>query len=377
MKKKIAIITWVKYLNFGTFLQAYALQQIIRRLGYDVSILDDSSIFEEGVIIKKFQFLRLIYRCLYSGLSDISCYGINYFYLIKKERRYYRLFRKYYLNIDSNVLPLNKLDQKYDIFVCGSDQIWYPSMNIFSPYYYLSFTNKRKVAYAPSIGTTKYPFCFVEKVKPLLQRFDAISVREKVGAEIIGSIVGREVDAVLDPTLLLTGEEWGRLLSSERLYKRKYILCYLLSYNETYVRYVQNFAREHALSLVTFVLPGRKCIPSDKVLAAGPCEFLSAIHEAEFVFTDSFHCTIFSLLFKKRFCTFKRFSDDASNNQNSRIDNLLGILNLKSYFIGMGQLDAVKNLSPIDYEAVEATLQSERKRSIRYLKDALSCKEIT
>lgn len=372
---KLAIVTWIKYLNFGTYLQAYALQRITNKLGFKVSILDDSKILESDYLqnVEENGGFKAKLRHFKNEISYIIKYGIREYFLLHQSVAFYSAFQKAYMTIDKEILPLSELDQKYDLFVCGSDQIWYPSMNIFSPYYYLSFTNKRKVAYAPSIGTTKYPFCFVEKVKPLLQRFDAISVREKVGAEIIGSIVGREVDAVLDPTLLLTGEEWGRLLSSERLYKRKYILCYLLSYNETYVRYVQNFAREHALSLVTFVLPGRKCIPSDKVLAAGPCGFLSAIRDAELVFTDSFHCTIFSLLFKKRFCTFKRFSDDASNNQNSRIDNLLGILNLKSYFIGMEQLDAVKNLSSIDYEAVEAILQSERKRSIRYLKDALSC----
>ena len=375
MCNKLAIVTWIKYLNFGTYLQAYALQYITTKLGFKVSVLDDSKILEGEALqfIEGNDVFKAKLRHFKNEISYLIKNGIKAYFLCQRSAAFYSSFQKAYVTIDKGILSLSELDQKYDVFVCGSDQIWYPSMNIFSPYYYLSFTNKRKVAYAPSIGTLKYPSFFMEKVKHLLQRFDAISVREKIGAEIVGTIIGRRVDAVLDPTLLLTGEEWGHLLLPARLYKRKYVLCYLLSYNETYIQYVQKFVREHSLSLVTFALPDRKCIPSDKVLAAGPCEFLSAIHDAEFVFTDSFHCTIFSLLFKKRFCTFKRFSDDAYNNQNSRIDNLLGMLDLKSYFIGIEQLDRVEKLSPIDYEVVEAILRSERKRSIQYLTDALSC----
>lgn len=372
--KKVAIVTWIKYFNFGTFLQAYALQQVISDFGYDVYILDDSPIVEESK--KEARKINSVYHLLLAlkcRLLYLLQYVRNkkYFKLCREGLKLYDNFQSSYLKVDKKTLPLANLDSRYDIFVCGSDQIWFPSLSIFSPYYYLSFTSKKKVAYAPSIGTTKYPETFIAKVKPLLNRFDALSVREKDGADILKSFLHREVSSVLDPTLLLPVEIWNSLLLPYRLFTKEYILCYFLSYNEDYMRYVRSFAFKKKLPIVVFALECRNWGFGDKMIAGGPQEFLTAIHGASFVFTDSFHGTIFSLHFKKRFCVFKRFEDSDSNNQNSRITNLLGLVNMKEFFIGKSDLCQVENLPLIDYRTVHAAIQQERNRSINYLKNSL------
>lgn len=373
--KRVAIVTWIKYPNFGTFLQAYALQQVISDLGYDVSILDDSQILEESK--KRAKEKNIVVRLLFAlkfRLAYLLQYIRNerYFKLCREGLKLYDSFLNTYLKVDRNTLPLTNLDNRYDIFVCGSDQIWFPSLAIFSPYYYLSFTSKKKVAYAPSIGLTKYPEAFIPMVRPLLDRFEALSVREKKGADALKSFLHREVEDVLDPTLLLPVDIWSKLLLSCRLFAGEYIFCYFLSYNEDYMQYVREFASRKKLPIVVFALEYRNWDFGDAMMAGGPQEFLTVIRDASFVFTDSFHGTIFSLHFKRRICVFKRFEDDDSNSQNSRIINLLKLVKLEDFFIGRSDLWKVENLPSIDYKAVHAAIQQERDKSITYLRDSLA-----
>lgn len=369
--KKVAIVTWIKHRNFGTYLQAYALQQVISNLGYDVWILDDSKIQEESKINAKEK--NIVFRLLFAlKLRLAYLLHYKYFNLCREGLKLYNSFQDSCLKVDKHTLPLADLDSRYDIFVCGSDQIWSPSLSIFSSYYYLSFTSKKKVAYAPSIGITKYPKFFIPKIKPLLDRFDALSVREKEGADILKSFLYREVEAVLDPTLLLSVENWSKLLLPCRLLAEEYVFCYFLSYNECYMQYVREFASRKKLPIVVFALEGRNWNFGDKMIAGGPKEFLTAIHGASFVFTDSFHGTIFSLHFKKQFFVFKRFEDNDSNSQNSRITNLLRLVNMEDYFIGKSDLCRIDNLPAIDYRTVPVVIQQERDKSITYLKDSLA-----
>lgn len=371
MQKKVAIVTWIKYDNFGTFLQAFALQKVLKDMGCDSCILDDHTIIEEGRCTNHPSALKRWYYSFRFLLSSLLRKGIGLYLKEKRSHKLYGQFRRRYLNVDTQIQPLSALDERYDTFVCGSDQIWYPSALIFSPYYYLNFTQKKKIAYAPSIGTSRYPNDFIPKVKPLLERFDKLSVREQVGAEIIGTIVGREVPAVLDPTLLLEGHDWEKMALSSPSCKHEYVLCYFLTYNEAYIHFVVDYARRHSLRVVGFALYGQKNDYADIVLAAGPHGFLSAVKHANMVFTDSFHGTIFSLQFRKKFCTFKRFADHDPNNQNSRVNNLLQMVGLESHFVGINDLARIDQLPAINYEAVERTLSNERSASIRYLKEAL------
>lgn len=375
VNKRVAIVTWVKWHNFGTFLQAYSLQQVIGRMGYDAWILDDSDVVEEGlkgyrgtagrVKARLASALRNVYRIVIKKKE----------YILQKQcGRLYDRFSDTFLCIDRSTFPLSDLDDRYDIFVCGSDQIWFPSVNIFSPYYYLSFTSKKKIAYAPSVGVYEYPEEFIPKVKPLLERFDALSVREENGTRLLNSFVQKKIETVVDPTLLLSASDWEHLSASmDEQLPKDYIFCYFLGNNEKYRQAVLEYSRKCGLPLVVFFVESRSYDWCDnRVWAGGPSEFLFAIKNAAMIFTDSFHGTIFSILFEKKFCTLKRFSDTETGSQNSRIENLFRMLGLKDLFLGEADLERIYDWTSIDYESVRPRLQSIRENSLNYLRNSLS-----
>lgn len=364
---RTATVTWIKHANFGTYLQAYALQQTIFKLGYQNFIIDDSTIIEEKRPSVSF-FTRLK-----TYLITIVHNGNFKIYQYKSNKRYAE-FRQKYLQIDTCTQPLAQLSDRYDLFICGSDQIWYPSDAIFSPYYYLAFTNKKKIAYAPSLGTSNYPQNFIPKVTPLLQRIDALSVREYQGANLLQDILGRKVEVVLDPTLLLTSYDWEQLLSTcsdAGNDDTPYILCYFLGNNVRYMNFVSDFARQKGLLVKIFATHPSYLSFGDKAMACGPLEFLQAIKQSTYFFTDSFHGTIFSIHFEKRFYTFKRFDDSSKLNQNSRIENLFSLIGLSSFFLGPDDLEKIPQLPDIDYSKVKGNIQSERNKSLNFLINAL------
>ncbi len=371
--KHTATVTWIKYPNFGTYLQAYALQQVVLKLGHTNVILDDSPIVEEG---KKLSSQLSLYRKLRRKIGFVihKIRNRTHTRLYRESLDCYSSFRIRHLRTASLSNDLTELDEKYDSFICGSDQIWSPSLNIFSPYYYLSFTKKKKIAYAPSVGKSVYPKEFIPKVKPLLESFDFLSVRETKGAELLENFLDRTVNVVLDPTLLLTGEDWKSLTLSEHplLKKDEYIFCYLLTYNQTYVNYINKYARSKGLPVYSLTIQGVAKPIGDKQLVGGPIEFLTAIRNAAYVFTDSFHATIFSLHFEKVFGVLKRFKDGAENNQNSRVENLLKLVGYEEVFVGEEQLQYFDELKQIDYNQVWDKLAIERERSLSYLNNALS-----
>lgn len=365
--RKTATVTWIKYNNFGTYLQAYALQQVVLRLGYKNDILDDSSIHEEGFCQKHDNVIRkLLYKLRI--ILDVRYWRFNNYQ--KKSDALYADFRRNNLLINVDIHPLYKLNEQYDAFICGSDQIWFPSRDIFSPYYYLDFAEKKKIAYAPSLGVMNYPQEFIPKVKPLLEHFDYLSVREQQGERLLTSFISKDIKTVLDPTLLLDAVTWKKLVEKESPIKGDYILCYFLSPNAWYLDFVRKFAARQKMPIKIFCT--NPCyVYWEGCVVAGPQEFLNYIYHSNYFFTDSFHGTIFSILFEKRFCTFKRFDEGSTRNQNSRIVNLFSLLGLQDYFIARDELDKVELLPKVDYNQVVMRLDVLRQQSLNYLIQAL------
>lgn len=367
--KRIGTITWISFYNFGTFLQAYALQQILKNRGFENAIISDKAIVRQ-MIMQRYGFTFYIKRFLYDIYERVfvtSCYAKG----VRKSCSMYKQFAAMFLTIDENWKNFKNLNSKYDIFVCGSDQIWSPVKGIFNPFYYLSFVNKKKIAYAPSIGVNSYPNELKDKVKSLLDSFSSISVREENGAKLLRSFINKEIATVLDPTLLLTTAQWESIIE-EKEKVEPYVLCYLLTYNQIYIDFVSKYAKEQNLKLKFFITDKRYLVYADIPLFVGPIEFLEEIHAASYFFTDSFHGTIFALQFKKRFATFKRFKDIDDKNQNSRLDNLFTKLNLKKYFIDEINLSEISQLPKIDYDRVHAILDEERVKSISFLLNSIN-----
>jgi hypothetical protein len=260
----------------------------------------------------------------------------------------------------------------YDIFICGSDQIWNPNITSLDPAYFLSFvpTDKKKIAYAASFGISDMPRGYQKILKKLLEGIEYISVREKEGKQIIKSLTGRDVDVVLDTTLLLNEEEWGVISEPcPSREEKRYVLCY----------YVQNNKRLDDISIKcskAMGIPRVVINASNKdrfngaipVFAVGPSEFVKLFKDASFVVTNSFHGITFSINFKKPF--FLDLLNGEAVSRNSRLINILEDLNLSTRLIG--NLASINGKS-MDYNFKEAIIKLGmlKEKSLNFLRKSI------
>ena len=352
-----ATVTWIAYENYGTYLQAYALQQILRKLGHENHIIYDS--YFAKYVPDKIPFFKRVIQF------------IKFIVIGKHHYTHFRfkLFEKQYLSIEYNVTVTDGLGDKYDVFICGSDQIWSPYLD-FEPFYFLGFKAKKKIAYAPSIGTDKFTKQFISRALPLIKDFDFISTREKVISDSLSMLIGRDVETVVDPTLLLLKADWMKLIKCVNM--NHYLLCYFLTPNEWYINIAKDYSKKKKLKLVVFSICPKCEMYADTIIYAGPKEFLSYIMSADMIFTDSFHASIFSLIFQKSFVAFKRFEDGKDNDQNSRFYNLFDELGIKDHFVEINNVEKVYSVHTIDWNSVNNQIEILRRKSISYLKKALS-----
>lgn len=362
MKSRIAIITWVKYYNQGSFLQAFALQNFLKMNGYPVDILWDGFIDNEkpplfvrvkGKIVKALRWVLL-------GKRDYSTALKPFYDKFREEKLQIRW-------IDSE-RDLEMLDKSYDIYVCGSDQIWNPC-SIRYPFYYAAFSKKKKIAYAPSLGVKEYPETNYGLLKNLLRNFTSLSCRESIGANILSDITGRkDIIRVVDPTLLLEGATWRTLLAIGEKQKNPIVFAYFLTPNKKYMDYAKRASEEKGLHLI--VLHNFKEYEkyADKLFRGRPDEFVQQIDTASLVITDSFHGTVFSLLMRTPFITLQRFLEGDKKGQNTRISNLFDMM-------GTGQMYDDRNCDTAvpfnDFDLAWRNLQSHIKQSKTYLLNAI------
>lgn len=361
--KKIANITWITYPNFGTFLQAYALQQYIISLGYEDTILDDSSIIDTHVDWK-FRIKKWLWRL-------DSTYR-RFVYNQRKSNDLYETFKNNHLIIDKNIADVKRLSDTYDCFVCGSDQIWNPFSlkNPKAGFFYADFTQRKKIAYAPSIGVSNIPDEYIERFRNLIKDFACLSAREIQGQMIMKELSGKAVVKVVDPTLLLDKKRWENLLPDHERHKVKYVLGYFLTPNPIYIEAAKKYAHEHGYEFKMFYTDKTYFDEADEVITAGPIEFLQAIHNAEYLFTDSFHGSIFASIFDVQFITFKRFKK-AATSQNSRVENLLKMMKIEDRLLSEEEVGVIDQLEPIDFEKVWEYLSPFITESKEYLYDVL------
>lgn len=390
---KTATVTWITYNNYGTELQAYALQQFVKSLGYANSILSDREILRRHRALLAAENRQQTPPAPVHadnpparsrrGLIDYVKWPVRRFRNARRERALrpyadsqarFEAFKEQALDIDGDVDPdrLPELDERYDCFLCGSDQIWSPLRINFNEYYYLSFSRRPKIAYAPSFGTERLPEEKRDAIRELLRDFSGLSVREEMNQAPLEELTGMPVSFVCDPTLLLDGEAWSGFCSAAKRPRGSYLACYFLESREWYFAYARALAKQ--LGLRPVLIPSRKEHTERKACCSfpvGPAEFAAMLQGAEFVLTDSYHGSIFSMLFSKPFLCFKRFDDDAPNNQNSRVVSLFAMLGLERHFIPEKSFEA-SDLQPIDYPAVQRKLSAFREASECYLRDRLS-----
>ena len=383
--KKIGLVLSYKETNYGAQLQAYATQVVVESLGFTTEIIDyipkkgdRQIVLSPGLF--RFLYHRLIFVRKYKKHTNsndpIFCKN-------KKERtEQYKLFiqRRMHGVVQCNGFSdLATKGKSYDAVLIGSDQKWLPGFS-FTNVSSLRFVpdDVRKISYATSLGVSEYPkYCWPTSRK-VWKRIDFLSVREQQGADIIKQVCGSDisVQVVVDPTYLMTKNQWEELIPVEKKSEQKYVFCYFLGNDDTSKQIARRFADEKKLKLVS-VLSKESYSPIDQtyadelVIGNTPEDFINWIRGAEYVFTDSFHGTAFSVINEKQFFIFYRKRAEATS-RNSRIDNILSKWGLKDRLILPGSQDVdLSTLKDIDYEAVNTLVDKEREKSLAFLKEAL------
>lgn len=371
--------------NFGSMLQILATQKAINQAGWDYEIIRYD---KRTPLFYLTNVTRLFNPYFMKG--KIETFEKN-----RKLKGYPEVqkgnsvrngcinkYRKKYIGPYSDVYRgfgnLVKGAEKYDAVIVGSDQLWTPA-GIKSKFYNLLFVPDRinKVSFATSFGVGEVPSSQKKMTTQYLERISHISVRETRGAEMVKELTGRDVTVALDPTLLFTGDEWKSIFPEERVIDEPYILAYFLGSNEEHRDAVEQLKKDTGLRVVTIpfmdVFVERDLSFGDeRLFEVGPIEFLNLIRGAEYICTDSFHGSVFSILNHKRFITFNRTNSSDKQTRNSRIDSLFGLLSLEQrrYQPGMKLKDVID--MTIDFDIVDQKLVELRKETLGFLDRALN-----
>lgn len=395
--KKVAIVTWVRGCNYGTMLQAFSLCDTVRKMGCDVELLNDSYLFkeltEEPVHMEKKEsappsdniknnkarfYFRKAMKAAYV-LSSPTRYreyrNSRTFELSSSNKlRAFLAFKRDYLPITDALYKddLPHVGSQYDIYICGSDQIWTIRTDRATDYYYLGFTedSKKRIAYAPCIGDYRIPEDALEFVKRKLDRFDGLSMRDAQGAELISRVAGKEVSVVVDPVLLKTKDDWIRDFSLKKT-NEQYLLCYMLGVHDWYTDYVMRISKALNLKIKWIpVNPEQAEYLNGHTEPCGPKEFLERFYNATYILTDSFHGTLFSLIFEKQVTVLKRY-DDGEDSQNNRIYAVFSDFQIEKKMFGANEVQEYSD-NPIDYRLTAAIIASKREEAKRYLSEKIN-----
>lgn len=381
-KKKIGCVLAYCH-NYGTMLQSFATLRTITSLGYDCEVIR---------YVKRDNFwkkLKKIYWMLRIGdYSDqMRRYKRFLSELLHPDYKHNRsvkceAFERFgnskiipYFNNYVGYESLKKGAFNYNLVLVGSDQLWTP-MSLYGNYYNLMFVDDSipKVSYAASFGVSKIASFQKEATKRYLDRFDRIGVRETTGKEIVDSLSINKATHVSDPSMLLTREEWAEVASESKIQMTEpYILCLFLGKNKQSRDAVKELRAKTGIKIVA-ICHNDEYIAEDNNFGdetpydVSPSDFIKLISQATYVCTDSFHCTIFSILFHRKFMTFYRYAAKKKGGRNSRIDSLLQKVNIQSRLY----VDDIMEIErDIDYDAVDKIVSDFRNMSLNFLKGEL------
>ncbi len=359
MNRKIGIITYHFALNYGAVLQCYALKEYLSSIGYDVIVLNyttnkqlkNNYLSKSNNNLKSF-FTNLLLLPFYKSRK------IKYNKFLK--------FKEKYLNMS---IPLNNINdlkkyiekEKFDYIISGSDQVWNPKIEDFDCAFFLPGKFKaKKIAYAASIGNASIDD--LKKYSSYINDFQFISMREKSSVRIIENLTCKKINSVCDPVLLINKNEWCNKFVKDNN-NQKYLLCYFL--------HKENFKKEFKIAkqiaknrnLKIKIINARYSKYSFKkgtMFSVGPDDFINLFGNASFVCTDSFHGTIFSLIFKKQFIV---FSENKSNNDKRRED-VLKMVNLSDRLLYCNDninLKEISNDINIEYDKLNNYINDSKK----------------
>ena len=362
MKLRVGIIThYYKSTNYGGNLQAYALCEILKKNGYDAEQIcflrenEKKSVFELLKLYGFFGFAKRGIRHLFSKFKKT----------FRKTSRATPFLEKRNNNISkfNNAIPhsvkiynqynIEIINDEYDVFITGSDQVWHPSA--INCAYTLEFVkNKPKISYAASISQNSISNEMKAYFKTFLKDYKAISVREENAVKLLKDLSPVNVEWVLDPTLLLNQGEWNEVVEEVKI-KEKYLFCYFLGKDKKERFLAKEFARKQGFIIVDiphlqgFYEKADNKFADINITTASVGEFLSLIKNAEYIFTDSFHAVVFSLIFNKQFFVFERAGHKGMSERVNSLLNLFGVVDRFCDVEGKRNLNYIQNLKDLNY----------------------------
>ena len=359
---KVGILTFNFALNYGSLLQAYALQKVLEDMGYDAYMIDLEEINEENTLSIKTKIRKKI-------IKIVSHVGIV---PVIRERnikvRKFQDFRKNYNFTEkcNDLAGLQKIADEMNVIIVGSDQVWNTTLQDFTHLFMLPVKNVKKVGYSVSLGNA--PESDLQKYKYDIKDFDAVSVREEKSRQLVEKIYEKKIGVTVDPTLLIGAEKWKQMAEKSSInIEGPYLLCFLFGKNREYFnekyKLVDSIAKNKRLKVIYLNHGYNKYSFNKNALCdSGIEDFLKLFSEASAVVTDSFHGTVFSVIYERDF-----YSIVDSNNADRRKQDLLISLGLQSRIIDISAEKQDLSYETIDYENVNNRLECLCKESLDFL----------
>ena len=415
---KIKLVTFAPHPNFGTCLQSYALNKVLRDMGHDVEFIYNGretnpigfrrtvkkiikAVLPSGIVAqikekKPPKYVKQIENITAPSAPYILTLPNNYLlYLLSKLPFYERIYKFYKCRTlqwkkvyrftfeDGNYKmkrlfiksQYDKVVRDADLFITGSDQIWNPYCGGYNPMMFLEFVNDgtKCISYSSSISRPFLPDMLEQRIKNALQKFQYIAVREQKSVELLGNLLGRnDIRLVVDPTYLLSKEEWERFASHATIefsLPEKYIFCYFVGSKRAaiYEQMVKDVKRYTGIdNVITLECYNRNLVYGDGLLYkdAGPYEWVYLLQHSSYVCMDSFHATIFSLIFGKEFVVALKNSDNETSSQNTRMYDILNRYGL-SHKLYDKFPDKWKET--IDHKKLQTVVEQEKRESYDFL----------
>ncbi|MGM9849289.1 MAG: polysaccharide pyruvyl transferase family protein [Bacilli bacterium] len=384
--KKVGIVSCYFKNNYGSMLQAYATQKVLDINNIPNDTIDISKLKDFSNGKKKYYFsqifnfnfiktkLGMIKMKIQLKLNKKLRKNIN-----ERNQKFEEFKKNFRLSSKKEKYTelSNEIEKEYSDVIVGSDQLWLP-VNVVSDYYTLNWVPNKinKISYSTSFGISNIPKKYKILYKKFLERINFLSVREKNAIELIENISGRNAELVCDPTLLLTKKQWLEIQDKNRIIKEKYIFCYFLGKNIKHRKFAERLREKTGYKIVSLNHCDEYVKYSDEFADIipyniGPSEFVNLIRNAEYVCTDSFHGTVFSLINNVEFYTFRRFSKKEKMSTNSRVESLLNLTHQESRLLnGDEEIESII-MKKIDYNEVNKIIDKFRNASLDWLKEAL------
>lgn len=374
---KAAIMTFVRAYNYGAVLQSYALNKVINDNGVLCETIDYNPEYFYNLYNYTYMDKRRIvpfrpikkWKGLLSVTKSIKVRNRSFEKFISKN---IRLSEKQYKDNEE----LRELSNKYDVFFTGSDQVWNDKCAKFDPAFFLDFIDceEKKFSYAASFGFDKIPSELKDTYFQRLNGYNRYSVREDDGVKIIEDLLNKQATKCCDPTLLLDKNEWNKL-TNDKLFNTDYILVYYANCSDELMDYAYKLSKEKNMKVICFTSPlNHNDLLKDRyekygfinMSISGPQEFVTLFKKAKYVVTSSFHGTVFSIIFEKKFVTVPKLGNGKKNNRSTDLLNSLQL----SDRIGHDFNDNVVD-NEIDWKSVGEKLEKIRENSLDYIKEII------